>query len=103
MPPTKPTQEGEVFAALQRAVPKAQLQEARRNAWISAETWRLVDEKVSAHQDPEKGQALKRRLGRAIKASLEAYRRRRADEARAEVEAMVGSDPPLIQKVWHRI
>ena len=80
-PLTKPTREDEAFASLQRAVPKAKAQEARRNTLISKETWRLVDERVSARQDSEKGQALNRRLGRAIKASLAADQRRRADEA----------------------
>ena len=59
-PPTKPTRVGKLFTALRRAVPKAQPRAARRNAWILEETWRLVDERVSARQDPQKGQALKR-------------------------------------------
>ena len=71
--------------------------------WISAETWRLVDKRVSARRDPAKGQALKRRLGRAIKASLAADWRQQADEAGVDVEALVGADPPLIQEAWHRI
>ena len=102
-PPKKPTREDESFAALRRAVPKAQPRAARRNAWISAETWRLVDKRVSAHRDPVKGQAIKLRLGQAIKMSLTADRRRRADEAGTEVEALVGADPILIQEAWHRI
>ena len=95
-PPTEPTREDEVFAALQRAVSKARVREARQNEWISMKIWRLVDERFSARRDPAKEQAIKRRLGRAIKVSLEADRRRRADEAGAEVEALVGADPPLI-------
>ena len=102
-PPTEPTREDEIFAALRRAAPKARARMARRNDWILTETWRLVDERVSAHRDPEKGQAIKRSLGRAIKASLAADRRRRADEAGAEVEALVGADPPLIQEDCYRI
>ena len=31
------------------------------------------------------------------------YRRRRAEEAGAEVEALVGEDPPLHREAWHRI
>ena len=96
-PPTKPTRVDQLFAALRRAVPKAQPREARRNAWISEETWRLVNERVSACRDPRKGQAFKRQLGRAVKASLVADLKQRADEAGAEVEALVGADPPLIQ------
>ena len=102
-PPNEPTREGEVFAALWRAIPKARVREARKNEWISTETCRLVDERVSARQDPAKRQAIRRRLGRAIKVSLTADRRRRAEEAGAEVEALVGADTPLIQDVWHMI
>ena len=69
-PPTKPMREDNAFAALWRAVPKTNMREAIWNEWISADTWRLVDKRVSARRDPAKGQALKRRLGRAIKASL---------------------------------
>ena len=99
----KPTQVDKTFAALRKAVPKAQPLATRRNAWISEEIWRLVDKRVFACQDPRRGHALKRRLGRAIKASLAADQKSRADEAGAEVEALVGADPPLIQEAWHRI
>ena len=54
-PPTKPTREDKIFAALRRAVPKAQAREARRNEWISAATWRLVNERISARRDTAKG------------------------------------------------
>ena len=66
----EPTRVNKTFAALRRAVPKAQPRAERRNAWISEETWRLVNKRVSVRQDPMKGRALKRRLGRAVKASL---------------------------------
>ena len=79
MPTMEPTREDGAFAALQRAVPKARAREARRNEWISKETWRLVNKRVSARRDPEKGQVIKIRLGRATKASLAEDRRRRAD------------------------
>ena len=102
-PPTKPTHVDKTFAALRRAAPKAQPRAARRNTCILEETWRLVDERVSALRDPRKGQALKRQLGRAVKASLAADRKQRADKAGAEVEALVGADPPLIQEAWHHI
>ena len=102
-PPTKPTREDDVFAAQRRDVLKANSREARWNEWILAETWRLVDERVSARRDPAKRQALKRRLGCAIKGSLAADWRRRADEAGAEVEVLAGADPHLIQEAWHMI
>ena len=34
---------------------------------------------------------------------MAAYRKRRVGETGAEVETLVGADPPLIQEVWHRI
>ena len=101
-PPGEPTQTDQLIAALRRAVPKAQLREARRNAWISETTWRLIDERVYARCDPRYGQAFTRRLGKKVKKSLEEDRRRRADEAGSEVEALVKAEPPIIQEAWYR-
>ena len=103
LPPTEPTREDEIFAALRRDVPKPRAPEDRRNKWILSAAWRLVDERVSACQDPAKGQSLIRRLGRATKAIMTTDRRRRAEEAGEKVEALVGADPPLIQETWHCI
>ena len=64
-------------------------------------TWRLVDERVSARQDPTKDQALIRRLGRAIAEILNGDRRQREEEAGKEVETLLGSDPPLHRESWH--
>ena len=47
-PPTEPTREDGVFAALWRAVPKPHGRERHKNECISEEMWRLVDERVSA-------------------------------------------------------
>ena len=102
-PLTETTREDKVFAALRRDVPQARVREASKNEWILKETWRLVDERVSALWDPEKGQTIRRRLERAINASLMEDRKRRAEEAGAEVEALVGANAPLIQEAWHRI
>ena len=90
------TRADQLFAALQRAVPRAQPREARRNAWISESTWRLIDKRVSARQDPRYGKVYIRRLGKAVQKSLATDRRSRAEEAGAEVEALVKADPPLI-------
>ena len=102
-PPTELTREDTIIASLRRAVPKLQAREARKNAWISATTWRLVDERVSARRDIAKDRALILRLGRAIRASLRTDRKRRAEEAGAEVEALLRSDPPLHREASHRI
>ena len=42
-------------------------------------------------------------MGRAIAASLKGDRRRRAEEAGEEVEALLRLDPPLHWEAWHRI
>ena len=49
---------------------EAQSQGSPENAWISAATWRIVNERVSARWKPTREQAIIRRLGRAINASL---------------------------------
>ena len=46
-PPMDPTREDGIFAAIQRAVPKPHVRDRHKNAWISEETWRLVDKRVS--------------------------------------------------------
>ena len=68
-----------------------------------AATWRLVDERVSARRDIAKDQALICRLGCAIKASLQEDIKSWAEEAGAEVETLMGSDPPLHQEASHQI
>ena len=52
-PPTEPTRDDELFDALRRAVPKPHEREKHKNAWISEETSRLVDERVSARRGRE--------------------------------------------------
>ena len=102
-PPTEPTMEDTIFADLRRAVPKPRAQEARKNAWILATMWRLVNDRVSALQDLSKCQALIRRMGRVIRVSLRTDRKWRSEEAWSEVEAMLGSDPPLHREAWRHI
>ena len=102
-PPTTPTRKGVLFATLRRAVLKPQAQDARKNAWISEATWTIVDERVSARRDPAKDQSLIWRLCCAIAEILKGDRRRWAEEAEAEVEALLGSYPPLHGEAWYRI
>ena len=102
-PPITPTREDRIFAALQRAVPKPRARESKKNAWILAITWRLVDKRVSVRRYIAKDQALIWRLGRAIKAILREDRKRKTEETGVEVETLLGSDPPLNREAWHRI
>ena len=68
-PPKRPMREDTLFGDLRRAVPKPHSQEQHRNAWISDETWKLVDERVTMSRKPWAKTEM-RRLGRAIQASL---------------------------------
>ena len=63
-----------------------------KNAWISEETWRLVDEKVSARR----GTGVRRRIqrmGRAIRESLKGDRKLMVEAAGTDVEALLGGGP----------
>ena len=97
-PPTEPTREDTIFAALWRAVPKPRAREARKNEWILETTWRIFDKRVSACGVIAKDQDLTWRLGYAIRAGLRKDRKQRPEEAEAEVEALLGLDPPLQQE-----
>ena len=90
-----PTREDGIFAALRRAVPKPQAREMRKNGWISEDTWRLVNERVSTRRNPEKDHTRIQRLSRSIAVSLKRDRRRRVEAAGAEVEQLLVSDPPM--------
>ena len=61
-------------------MPKPHMREQHRNAWISDETWKLVDERVSGRREPRAQTRMRRLLG-AIKASLKGDRRLRVEEA----------------------
>ena len=101
-PPAEPTREDGIFAALRRAVPKPNARERRMNAWISKETWRLVDERVSERRRT-RVHARIRRLSRAIAASLKGDRKRRVETVGEEVETLLGVEPPNLQEAWRRL
>ena len=101
-PPTEPTREDGIFAALQRAVPKPHARDRHKKAWISEETWRLVDKRVSARRGTG-AQVRIRRLGLDIRASLKGDRKRRLETAGTGVEALLGGDPPNSKEAWRRL
>ena len=100
--PTEATMEDELFGALRRAVPKPHERDKHKNAWISEETWRLVDERVSVRRGMRVRERI-RRLGRAIRASLKGDRKRRVEAAGTDVEALLGGDPPNAKEAWRRM
>ena len=88
-PPTEPTRENRIFAALQRSVPKPHARDRHKNAWILEETWRIVDERVSMRRGTGVHMRIWR-LGRAIRASLQGDRKRRVEAVGQEVETLLG-------------
>ena len=101
-PPNAPTREDELFRDLRRAVPKPHERDKHRNAWISEETWRIADKRVSAKRGT-RVRARLRRLGRAFRASLKGDRKRRVEDAGKDVEALLGGDPPNAKEAWRRM
>ena len=101
-PPTEPTREDGIFAALRKAVPKSHGSDQHKNEWISEETWRLVDKRVSAQRGTVVHRRI-RRLGRAIKASLQGDRKRRVETAGQEVETLLEEDPPNSKEAWRKL
>ena len=81
-------------------MPKPQARERRKNRWILEDTWRLVNKRISAQRKPAKYQTLIWRLSQAITESLKGDRRRRVETSRAEVEKILGADPPIPREAW---
>ena len=78
--PKDPTREDNLFGDIRWAVPKLHKREKHRNAWISDETWRLSDKRVSARR----GTSVRARLqilGRAIREILMGDWKRRVEDA----------------------
>ena len=84
-PPTTLTSKDRLFAALQRSIPNPKSQEASKNVFILAATWRIVDERVSARQYLARDQDHSQSLGQAINASLKEGRRRGTEDAGKDV------------------
>ena len=93
-PLTTLAREEGIFAALRRETPNQKAWEARKNAWISEDMWRLINKRVSARQDTARNQNLLQLLGCAIYASLKGDRIRRTEESGEAIEKLLGADPP---------
>ena len=83
-------------------MPKPHARDRHKNAWILEETWRLVDKRVSAQRGAVVHMRI-RRLGRAIRASLQGDRKRRVETAGQDVETLLGEDLPNPKEAWRRL
>ena len=90
-----------LFAELQGKVPNPPWRERLCQAWISSETWNLINNRIAPRQ--RKDQRSSRTLRRRIKESLQEDRRQILAEAGSAVESFLASDPPLIQEACIRM
>ena len=87
-----------MFADLGWAVPRTPQGEHPHQAWISPETWILIDTRIEAHR--RRDQQGYRALFHAIKVGHQGDRQIRVTKAESAIEALLASDPPLIRKSW---
>ena len=81
-PPATPDKADHMFDKLRWAIPRPPQQELPRQAWISPETWSLINTRIEARR--RRDQQSSRALIRAIKAGIQGDRHRRADEEGSE-------------------
>ena len=74
-------------------MPKPHAKDRHKNTWILEEKCRQVDKRVFARRRTGVRMRI-RRLGRAIRASLQGDRKQRVDTAGQDVETLLGEDPP---------
>ena len=87
-----------IFAKLRRAVSKLDKRAVRHNSWISEDTWRLVNERVSMRREPGQDQRRPRQLGRDIRATLKEDMQRRAKALGYNMERLMTGTPPYPEK-----
>ena len=83
-------------------MPKPHARERRKSRWISEDTLRLVDKRVSVRRKT-RYQTRIWRLSRAIAAILKGDRRRRVETAGDKVEGLLGADLPIPREAWKRL
>ena len=100
-PPTTSDRVDRMFAKFQRAILRPPWRERHCKAWMSPETFCLINTRIAARR--RKDQQISQVLSHDIKAGLLEERRRQAAEAGYAVESLLASDPPIIQEAWIRI
>ena len=101
-PPAEPTREDGIFADLRRSVPKSHVRERRMNESISEDTWRIVNDRVSARRGT-RVQASILRLRRAIMASLKGDSKMMVETGGEKVETLLGAYPPNPREACRRL
>ena len=91
--PTTPTREDRIFMAFRQAIPNTKAREARKNAWISADTWRIANTIVSMGRYSMRNQGIIRPLRSQMMSSLKVDRWRQLEASRGEIDSFLASYP----------
>ena len=86
------------FEELQSNCIKPPPRQAKSNAWISEETWQIIDHRATLRRMGRLSRANTRRLGRKVKASLQKDRQKRAATAASAIEGHLDSGE--LQEAW---
>ena len=78
--------------------PQAPRRERHRQAWISPETWILIDTKTAERRQGDQRNA--RAVACTINTELQGVQLRQAAEAGSAVKDLLASYPPLIRGAW---
>ena len=96
--PTTPEGVDRLLADLREDITKPPRQERLCQAWISPETWGLINARIVSRRT--RSQKNSREFSRTIKESLQADLHQRAAKAGSVVESLLASDPHIIQEAW---
>ena len=99
-PPRGPSQEYTIFALLQNEFSKKLSHEYVYNSWMSEETWRVIDARVSLWISQYIYQRRLRELGRRAGLLLDGDRKRRAVKPGTAVDYLLASETTLIKEIW---
>ena len=95
------TEHEAMFEALQSNCEPPSPRTIKANHWISEVTWTLIDHRAQLRREGRLTQALTRRLGREVKASLKADRKVRAEKAADAVESHLASGD--LKEAWRSL
>ena len=97
-PLTTPTREDGILLALRRVIPKPKMRKAKNKSWILANTWGIVNTRVSACQYPVLNQCLIQHLNLHIAVILELEHRWQVETDKDEIKDLLDLDPPPLHK-----
>lgn len=101
-PPTRGplTQADTLFQTVLDNATAARTPSPGRQPWISQATWTLIDQRIAIRRAEPFDQAEYRRTSRRIKQSLAADRKKRVEQAGADIEGYLSAPEPDLKAAW---